>query len=150
MIHTVRPRKKRNKELSMFYHNLVTITLWHIFGKLRSSSFIWPNSYNTYFTHEWLKWIWRRLIVNETELSLLSILHVAMAGTQWKRIRLIKLWKCKHYFKQTELCHSLLIFPDLGVSMKGQKLNFLEMWFSPWNSDTVRQMTFWFPLFKFI
>ena len=45
----------------MFYHNLVTfiITKWHIFGKLMSSSFIWCNSYDAYFTHEWLKWIWR-------------------------------------------------------------------------------------------
>ena len=50
------------------------------------------------------------LIVNETELSLLSTLFVASSGSQWKRIRLIKLWKYKHYFKQTELCYSLLIF----------------------------------------
>ena len=53
-----------------------------------------------------------RLFVNEMELSLLSTLFVATAGTQRKRIRLIKLWKCKQYFKQTELCHSLLNFPD--------------------------------------
>ena len=50
------------------------------------------------------------LIVNETELSLLSTLFVATAGSRWKRTRLIKLWKCKHYFKQTELCYSWLIF----------------------------------------
>ena len=24
----------------------------------------------------------------------------------------------------------------------------IEIWFSPWNSDTARKMTFWFPLFK--
>ena len=34
--------------------------------------------------------------------------------------------------------------------MKGQKLNFLEMWFSVRKSDIVRQMTFCFPLFKLI
>ena len=45
------------------------------------------------------------LIVNKTELSLLLILVVATAGSQWKRICLIKLWKCKHYFKQIELCY---------------------------------------------
>ena len=81
-----------------------------------------------------------------SSLSLLSILLFAMAGSQWKRICLLKLWKCKGYFKQTELCHSLLIFPG----MKGQKLNFLEIWFSLWNSDTARQTTFRFPLFKLI
>ena len=32
------------------------------------------------------------LIVNEMELSLLSNLLLATAGSQWKRIRLIKLW----------------------------------------------------------
>ena len=54
-------QKKRNRESSMFYHNLITIIInkWHIFGKLRPSSFIWCNSYNAYFTHEWFKWIWR-------------------------------------------------------------------------------------------
>ena len=54
-------QKKRNRELSMFYHNLITIIVnkWHIFGKLRSSSFIWCNSYDSYLTHEWLKAIWR-------------------------------------------------------------------------------------------
>ena len=54
-------QKKRNQELLMFYHNLITIIIdkWLIFVKLRSSSFIWCNSYNTYFTHEWLKWVWR-------------------------------------------------------------------------------------------
>ena len=54
-------QKKWNWELSTFYHNLITIIIdkWHIFGKLRSSSFIWCNSYNAYVTHEWLRWIWR-------------------------------------------------------------------------------------------
>ena len=28
---------------------------WHIFVKLRPSSFFWCNSYDAYFTHEWLK-----------------------------------------------------------------------------------------------
>ena len=51
------------------------------------------------------------LIVNETEISLLSTLFVATVGSQWKRTRLIKLWKFKHYLKQTELCYSWLIFP---------------------------------------
>ena len=54
-------QKKRNRELLMFYHNLITIIInkWHLFGKLRSSSFISCNSYDAYFTHEWLKVIWR-------------------------------------------------------------------------------------------
>ena len=53
--------EKRNRELSMFYHNLIAIIIhkWHIFVKLRSSSFIWFNSYDAYFTHERLKTIWR-------------------------------------------------------------------------------------------
>ena len=38
------------------------------------------------------------LIVNETELSLLSTLYVATAVSQWKRTRLIKLCKCKQNF----------------------------------------------------
>ena len=59
-----------------------------------------------------------RLIVNEMELSLLSTLFVATAGTQWKWIRLIKLWKCKHYFKQAERCYFCLIFPYWGVIWK--------------------------------
>ena len=188
-------QKKRNRKLSMFYHNLITIIIhkWHIFVKFRSSSFIWCNSYDAYFTHEWLKEIWRKetkksflessfsalsydtsirknepgmtkfcclkwclhfhncikrirfhwlpavaangidkrlnsfrwrsaiderlhawLIVNETELSLLSILLVATPGSQWKRTFKINLWKCKHHFKQTELCYSLpTCFPIL-------------------------------------
>ena len=56
-------QKKRNRELSMFYQNLVTsiINKWHIFGKLRSSSFIWCNLHvlDACFRHEWFKWIWR-------------------------------------------------------------------------------------------
>ena len=64
------------------------------------------------------------LIVNETELSLLSNLLFATTGTQWKRIRLLKLWKCKGYFKQTELCYSSLIFPDWGVIWKGRNSTF--------------------------
>ena len=54
-------QKKRNRELSMFYHNLITLMInkWHIFGKLRVSSFIWCKSYDAYSTHEWLKAIWR-------------------------------------------------------------------------------------------
>ena len=39
-------------------------------------------------------------------------------------------------------------FSWLRCNMKGQKITVLEMWFSLWNSDTVRQMTFWYPLFK--
>ena len=55
-------QKKWNQELSMFYHNLITIIInkWHIFVKLRSSPFIWCNSHDAYFTHEWLKSIWRK------------------------------------------------------------------------------------------
>ena len=55
-------QKKRNRELSMFYYNLITIIVnkWHIFVKLRSSSFIWCNLYDAYFTHEWVKTIWRK------------------------------------------------------------------------------------------
>ena len=76
---------------------------------------------------------------------------VTTAGSQWKRIRLIKLWKCKLHFKQTELCYSWLIFPDWGVIiMKKQKMNFLEMWSFLRNSDTARQMTFWFPPFRLL
>ena len=41
-------------------------------------------------------------------------------------------------------------FSWLRCHMKGQKPNFLEMWFSLWNSDTARQTTFRFPLFKLI
>ena len=50
---------KRNRELLMFYHNLITfiITKWQIFGKQRSSSFIWCTSDDAYFMHEWLKTI---------------------------------------------------------------------------------------------
>ena len=46
----------------MFYHNLITIITnkWHIFVKLRSSSFIWCNLYDADFMHEWLKPIWRK------------------------------------------------------------------------------------------
>ena len=58
------------------------------------------------------------LIFNETELSLLSTLFVATAGSQWKRTRLINLWECKPYFKQTELCYSWLIFSWLRCHMK--------------------------------
>ena len=48
-------QKKRNRELSMFDHNLITfmINKWHIFGKLRSSSFIWCNSLWCIF-HAWV------------------------------------------------------------------------------------------------
>ena len=55
-------QKKRNREVSMFYHNLITtiINEWYIFGKLRVSSFMWCYSDNAYFTHEWLKAIWRK------------------------------------------------------------------------------------------
>ena len=47
-------QKKWKRELSMFYHNLITIIInkWHIFVKLRSSSFIWCKTYDVYFTHE--------------------------------------------------------------------------------------------------
>ena len=55
-------QKKRNREVSMFYHNLITtiINEWYIFGKLRVSSFMWCYSDNAYVTHEWLKAIWRK------------------------------------------------------------------------------------------
>ena len=54
--------EKRNREVLMFYHNLITtiINEWYIFGKLRVSSFMWCYSDNAYFTHEWLKAIWRK------------------------------------------------------------------------------------------
>ena len=55
-------QKKRNREVSMFYHNLITtiINEWYIFGKLRVSSFMWCYSDDAYFTHEWLEAIWRK------------------------------------------------------------------------------------------
>ena len=55
-------QKKRNREVSMFYHNLITtiINEWYIFGKLWVSSFSWCYSNDAYFTHEWLKAIWRK------------------------------------------------------------------------------------------
>ena len=55
-------QKKRNREVLMFYHNLITtiINEWYIFGKLRVSSFSWCYSEDAYFTHEWLKAIWRK------------------------------------------------------------------------------------------
>ena len=46
-----------------------------------------------------------------------------------KTILFDKIMKCKDYLKQTELCHSLLIFSWLRCHMKGQKMKFLEMWF---------------------
>ena len=48
-------QKKWNRELSMFYHILITIKIneWHISVKLRSSSFIWCNPYDAHFTHGW-------------------------------------------------------------------------------------------------
>ena len=55
-------QKKRNREVSMFYHNLITtiINEWYIFRKLRVSSFMWCYSDDAYFTHKWLKAIWRK------------------------------------------------------------------------------------------
>ena len=55
-------QKKRNQEVSMFYHNLITtiINEWYIFGKLRVSSFSWCYSRDAHFTHEWLTAIWRK------------------------------------------------------------------------------------------
>ena len=55
-------QKKRNWELSMFDHNLITIIInkWHIFVKLRFSSFVYCISYDAYFMHEWLKSLWRK------------------------------------------------------------------------------------------
>ena len=55
-------QKKRNREVSMFYHNLISTIFneWYIFGKLRVSSFMWCYSDDAYFTHEWLKAIWRK------------------------------------------------------------------------------------------
>ena len=47
-------QKKRNRELIT-----IIINKWHIFVKHRSSFFIWCNSYDAYFTHEWLKTNWR-------------------------------------------------------------------------------------------
>ena len=55
------PEKTKPRIIDVLSHNLNTIIInkWHIFGKLRPSSFIWCNSYDAYFTHEWLKLIWR-------------------------------------------------------------------------------------------
>ena len=70
-------QKKRNRELLRFFHNLVTFVIdTSTTDCQRNGVKSFVNSVCSYGRY-----------------------------SQWKRIRLIKLWKCKHYFKQTELCY---------------------------------------------
>ena len=120
----------------MCYHNLIAIIIdkWHI--KLRSSSFIWCNSYDAYFPHEWLKAIWReetkksfggRYLNFKEKITFLengvkSFFNSAFCyGRQpVKTNSFDKIMEMQALLKQTELCHSLLIFPDWVSYERGE------------------------------
>ena len=136
-------QKKRNREVSMFYHNLITtiINEWYIFGKLRVSSFMWCYSDNAYFTHEWLKAIWRKETKKTFGGRYLAPSEIEFVCFNYENVRAT-------FNKQNFVIPGSFFLIEVSYERAENELS-RNMNFS-WNSDTARQITFWFPSFKLL
>ena len=119
-------------------NNVTACSLWVSNNEMQ---FRWQSAMHEVFR------LW--LIVNETEVKSF-VNSVCCYGRQPVKTNLFnKIMEMQVLLKTNR---TFFLFQAhltwLRGHMKGQKMYFLEMWFSLWISDTVRQMTFWFPHFK--